>query len=281
MDAVCVDVVRRTHDCSTLYFFVGEHGGYQAGQFVSIDPKQFPELERWCAYYHKLKGRPEGIRAYSMSSIPSETCVSITVKAEPFNPEHNDYPPLLSPFLASGALKGRELKLKGFSGPYVLAPDHREKTDQIVHLVAGSGVVPNYAIVKDELQKSENKNVKHTFIDVNKTYNDIIFRDQLQALADAYPDRLELVHLLTREEEPAKYGSHFHKGRPNADIVKRYIRDLSTVMVYSCGPAITKWDKKKAKEGGYEPSPRFMESVEDIVHTLEIDKTRFKKEEFG
>ncbi len=281
MDAVCVDVVRRTHDSATLYFFVGEHGGYKAGQFVSIDPKQFPELARWCAYYEKIKGKKEGIRAYSMSSIPSEPCVSITVKAEPYHPDKDVYPPLLSPFLASGALKGREVKLRGFSGPYTLAPDHKDHTDQVVHLVAGSGVVPNYAILKDELQKPENASVKHTFIDVNKTYDDIIFRDQLFALQEAYPDRMELIHLITREEDPSVHGPNFFKGRPSADLIRKFIRDTSTCLLYSCGPAITKYEKQRAKAEGIEPSPRFMESVESIVHELGIDKKRFKKEEFG
>ena len=39
MEAVCVDVVPRTHDSATLYFFVGETGAYSAGQFITIDPK--------------------------------------------------------------------------------------------------------------------------------------------------------------------------------------------------------------------------------------------------
>jgi 3-ketosteroid 9alpha-monooxygenase subunit B len=281
MDAVCVDVVRRTADCSTLYFFVGDTGPYRAGQFISIDPKDFPELERFAHYLGKMKGKKENVRAYSMSSIPSEKCVSITVKAEPYDPEHDPFPPLLSPFLASGVLKGRECRIKGFSGPYWVPDDIAEKTDQIVHVVAGSGVVPNYAILKDELINNKNPNVKHTFIDVNKTYDDIIFRDQIQALADAYPDRVELVHMITREDDPSVHGPHFFKGRPNAESVGKYVRDPSSAYVYACGPAITKYEKKKAKEEGYEPKPRFMESVHDIVHALGIDKSRFKKEEFG
>ena len=89
------------------------------------------------------------------------------------------------------------------------------------------------------------------------------------------------MHLITREEDPSVHGAHFHKGRPTTDFVRKYIRDLSSVHIYSCGPALTKWDKKKAKETGTDPGMRFMESVEAIVHELGIDKARFKKEEFG
>jgi len=281
MDAICVDIVPRTHDSATLYFFVGDHGGYKAGQFVSINPNQFPELERWCQFLQKLKGKKEGVRAYSMSSAPHEQCVSITVKAEGYNPDHDEYPPLLSPFLVSGALKGRKLEIRGFSGPYVLPDDHREKTGQILHLVAGSGVVPNYGIVKDELRKEENKNVKHTFINVNKTYDDIIFRDQLDALAKAYPDRLQLVNFITREDNPERYGPHYIKGRPTTEILSKYVDDPSTVLAYACGAAITKYEKAKAKAEGREPSPRFMEGVKKMMEELGVSKDRFKHEEYG
>ncbi|MFZ9886153.1 MAG: hypothetical protein ACO3JL_01520, partial [Myxococcota bacterium] len=123
MQGVVVDVVPRTHDTATLYIFVGDHGGYRAGQFVTIDPHQFPELGRWIDYLEAMKGKREGIRAYSMSSIPSEQCISITVKAEEYAAGTNKYPPLLSPLLASGSLKGREIVISGFSGSYVLPDD--------------------------------------------------------------------------------------------------------------------------------------------------------------
>ena len=36
----------------------------------------------------------------------------------------------------------------GFGGPYVLPPDIETRTDHVVHVCAGSGIVPNYAILK-------------------------------------------------------------------------------------------------------------------------------------
>ncbi len=281
MEAICVDVVPRTHDSATLYFFVGDTGEYSAGQFVTIDPKQFPELQRWCHYFAHLKGKPEPVRAYSMSSTPKEKCISITVKSAPYDAQNDDYPPLISPFLVSGAIKGRELRIRGYSGPYCLRPEHGEITERVVHLVAGSGVVPNYAIVKDELQSEDNQHVNHVFIDVNKTHEDIIFRDQLAALAKAFPNRLEVIHLLTREDDPSQYGPNYHKGRPSLDFLNDHIGNPDTALVYACGPGITKHQKKKAKVTGETPTPRFMESITDMMATLNIPKSRFKKEEFG
>lgn len=280
MDAVVVDCVRRTHDATSIYFFVGDTGPYRAGQFISIDPHQFPELARWTAYLEHLKGKKEPIRSYSMQSAPGEKCVSICVKAEEYDPKVHKYPPLLSPFLASGALKGRECVISGFTGAYYIPDDIESKTDQVVHLVAGSGVVPNYGIIKDELKNNKNTKVKHVFIDVNKTVGDIILHEQIQALARAYPDRLEVHHLITRED-PTHLGPNYHKGRPTTDFVRKLVKDPSSVRVYACGAAITKHQKEAAKEKGVEPTPRFMESVEAILHEMGVPNAHFKKEEFG
>lgn len=280
MDAVCVDIVRRTHDTSTLYLFVGDPGPYKAGQFVSIDPHQFPELKRWIDYLELQKGKKELIRSYSMSSIPGEKCVSITVKAEEFDPKSNKYPPLLSPLLASGALKGREMVITGFTGGYVIPDDILDKTDQVLHFVAGSGIVPNYAILKDELKKPDRKKVKHTMINVNKTITDIILHEQLVALAKAYPENFEYINLITRED-PTHMGPNYFKGRPTTEFVRKYVKDPSSVRVYACGAAITKYQKEAAKLAGTTPTPRFMETVESILHDLGVPHNHLKKEEFG
>ncbi len=279
-DAVIVDVVRRTHDASSVYFFIGDTPQYRAGQFLSIDPHQFPELKRWIDYIELQKGKKEPIRSYSLSSIPGEKCMAICTKAEEYDAKVHKYPPVLSPLMASGSLKGREVVISGFTGAYFIPDDISQVTDQVLHFVAGSGVVPNYGILKDELKNNKNPRVKHVMIDVNKSVGDIIFHEQLRALAKAYPDRFEYINFVTRED-PSYLGPGYYKGRPTTDFVRRYVRDPSSVRAYACGAAITKYHREAAKLEGKEPTPRFMESVEQIVHELGMPKQHFKKEEFG
>jgi ferredoxin-NADP reductase len=280
MEAVIVDVVRRTHDSSSIYFFVGDTGPYRAGQFISIDPHQFPELKRWIDHLELLKGKKEPIRSYSMQSAPGEKCVSICTKAEDYNPKLHKFPPLLSPLLASGSLKGREVVISGFTGAYYLPDDIEQKTDQVLHLVAGSGVVPNYGILKDELKNNKNPRIKHTMIDVNKSLGDIMLHEQLRALARAYPDRFEYINLITRED-PSHMGPNYFQGRPTTEFIRRYIRDPSSVRAYACGAAITKYHRAEAKEKGTEPQGRFMETIEHALHEIGVPMDHFKKEEFG
>ena len=281
--STCVDVVRNTHDTVTLLFDCGEQPVYTAGQFISIDPKQFPELSRQIAFLEHLKGKKEKHRAYSMSSAPAEKTVAITVKAEGFDAQHDKYPPLLSPFLASEGMKGRKVQFIGYTGAYTLDDDHDQHTSQVLHLVAGSGIVPNYALLKDELLQKKHPSVKHTMVYVNKTASDVILLDELEKLHAEFKERFELIHCITRDEEASitARGAHWRKGRPTFEWVKSLVNDPSTVLIFACGAAITEHQRAAAEALGTQPAPRFMEGVEEIVHALGVKKPRYKSEEFG
>ena len=267
--------IQETPDTWTLCIQT-EDRNYQAGQFVSIDPHQFEELSEILAYLEHKKGRKELVRAYSMASAPHEEFVTITIKPERFNPSHDDYPPVLSPFLASGFMKGRKIKFLGYAGPYILPSNLEEQTSEVLHLVAGSGAVPNFAILKDQLTQNKNLGVKHTLLYINKTYHDIIYRQELDKLAEDYPKRFQLMYLLTREQRAG-----FLHGRPNLELVRSCIQDPTRVLVYACGAAHTKWQKKKAAVTGEILPPRFIESMTEITQALGIEKKRFKHESYG
>ena len=59
IEVMVADTVRETHDTATLIFFTGnDELIYKPGHFVTIDPHQFPALERWVAYLEDIKGKP-------------------------------------------------------------------------------------------------------------------------------------------------------------------------------------------------------------------------------
>lgn len=276
LEGLITQTVQETPDTWTLHVEIApEDRRYQAGQFLSISPHQFPELSEITAYLEHKKDRKELIRAYSMASAPHEETVSFTVKPERFYPDE-DYPPLLSPFLASPFMLGRKLKFSGYAGPYILPANLEEQTDEVLHLVAGSGAVPNFSLLKDQLVMNKNPGVHHTLINVNKTYEDIIYRAELEKLAGDYPKRFTLVHLLTREER----AGYLH-GRPTLELIKSHIKDPSRVLVYACGSAITKWQRKHAEATGTPAAPRFIESISEMMTQLGVDKKRFKHESYG
>jgi 3-ketosteroid 9alpha-monooxygenase subunit B len=278
MQTTVAEVIVETPDTVTLVYEGPDNYEYKAGQFLTIDPHQFPSLLRFIQLLEQLKKKKEPPRAYSMASAPHEP-LAITIKEETWTPGHEKYPTLLSPFLVREVKAGMPMTISGFTGPYHLPDDIESRTDHIVHLCAGSGSVPNYSILKGALRDSPR--LRHTFLYSNKTWDDIIFRDALNALAAVHPDRVRVVHTLTRQKDFTGLPDTVRTGRINADLIREVVPDHETAIFYACGPALSPWDRLMAKEKGVEPSPRFMESVHDMVRELGIPKQRFKEESYG
>jgi 3-ketosteroid 9alpha-monooxygenase subunit B len=280
LESMVMDVIVETHDTVTLLLFTGnERLEYQAGHFLTIDPHQFDALERWTAFLEEQKGEREPPRAFSMSSAPLERYLAITVKAEPYVRGVTKYPPLLSPMLVRRTGKGMRIKVVGFAGPYVLPEDVESRTDHLVHLVAGSGSVPNYAILKHAL--TLHPSLRHTFVYSSKTWGDVIFRSGLEELRDRFPDRLRVVHTLTREEDPGRHGLDVRGGRVSAELLRELVPDPRACLVYACGPAIGPLDRKAAREKGVEPAPRFLETSLAALKAVGVPEDRIKTESYG
>jgi ferredoxin-NADP reductase len=280
LEAMVADVVVETHDTVTLVLFTGDdRPEYRAGQFCTIDPHQFGELDRWVDYLEEQKGKREPPRAYSLTSAPHERHVAITIKEEPFIRGTTKYPPLLSPLLVRQVPRGTPMRIVGFTGPYALPDDVESRTDHLVHLVAGSGAVPNFAILKDCLHRG--LSLRHTYLCSNKTWEDIPFRAPLERLQRRYPDKVRVVHALTRQDHTGHLGPDVRQGRINLELLRELIPDPSSCLVYACGPAIGPYERARAKELGREPAPRFMESALSFLKELGVPDARVKRETYG
>ncbi|HUL58675.1 MAG TPA: oxidoreductase [Anaeromyxobacteraceae bacterium] len=280
MEAMVADVVVETPDTVTLVLFTGnERLEYQPGHFLTIDPHQFQELSRFIAFFEDAKSRKEAPRAYSLASEPGERYLAITVKEERYVSGGTKYPPLLSPLLVHGIPRGTHMVITGFTGPYVLPPDPEQKTDHLVHLVAGSGSVPNLSILKHALR--EYPRIRHTVVYSNKTWADVIYRDLLHRLQAEHPDRLRVVHTLTREEHPELHGPGVRKGRISGALLREVIPDPKACLVYACGPAVGPLEREAAKASGVPPAPRFLESALAAARDAGVPLDRVKRESWG
>src|SRR5437867_12739771 len=209
------DVVVEAPDTTTLVFFTGnDRLEFRAGHFPPADPHQYGALHRVPSVLEDLKGKKEPRRAYSMCSAPHERHLAITVKEERYVSGLTKFPPLLSPLLTKRTTRGMRLVVTGFTGPYTLPADIESKANHIVHVCAGSGSVPTFSILKHAL--ANHPALRHTFVYSNKTWDDVIFRDALAQLASQHPDRLSVIHTLTREEDAARFGPLVKRGRISA-----------------------------------------------------------------
>ena len=277
MEVMVADVIIETPDTTTLVLFTGnDRLKYLAGHFLTIDPHQFESLGRFTSFLEDLKGKTEPPRAYSMSSAPHERYLAVTVKEERYVSGVTQFPPLLSPLLVKRTLRGMRLVVTGFTGPYTLGPDVGAETDHIVHVCAGSGSVPNFSMLKFAL--AHHPKLRHTFVDSNKKWDDVIFRDELSRLAAQHPDRLKLLHTLTREDDPALFGPSVRKGRLGLELLREAIPRPGECLVYVCGPGISKFDIAAAKETGTTPSPRFLESALADLKQLGVPDKRIRRE---
>ena len=214
-----------------------------------------------------------------MSSSPHERYLAVTVKEERYVSGLTKFPPLLSPLLVKRTTRGMRLVVTGFTGPYTLPADVSTRTDHIVHVCAGSGSVPNFSMLKFAL--ANHPTLRHTFVYSNKTWDDVIFRDELARLAAKHADRLTVVHALTREENQSVFGPSVRKGRVNAALLREAIPTPDACDVYVCGPGISKFDVAAAKERGETPQPRFLESVLTDLAAIGVPKNRIKREFYG
>jgi len=140
-------------------------------------------------------------------------------------------------------------------------------------------VVPNYSIAKDALRN--HPNLRHTFIDTNKTWRDIIFREGLARLAAEHPERFRLVHTLTRQVDVTGLPGDVRQGRVGPELLRELIPDSATAVAYLCGPAIASWDRKKALQDGTAPTPRFLESTIARLQAVGFTPARIKREAYG
>ena len=278
LEVEVVQARRDTPDTTTLFMSTGDEPiEYEAGHFCTIDPHQFGELEHFTAYLEDQKGQREKPRAYSMASAPHEEHLAITIKEERYESGETPYPPLLSPLLTYYIQEGRRLVISGFTGAYTFPADVCERTGHILHVCAGSGIVPNRGLIKESLHRGDP--LRHTLLFSNKTRQDIIYFEEFEVLREQYPDRLDVIHCITREDPAAIRGAR--SGRISEELLREVAPDPSSVLAYSCGPGITPYERRAARAKGETPEPRFVENMVALLQEHGLDKKQIRQESWG
>ena len=121
----------------------------------------------------------------------------------------------------------------------VMPPDGRftVKRPRALHRVgfaAGSGITPILSIIASTLE--EQPGAKFTLVYGNRRMDSVMFNEALQDLKDRYPDRLTLIHILSRQAQEVD----LLEGRITADKVRAVMAALlpaaSMDEVFICGP---------------------------------------------
>jgi ring-1,2-phenylacetyl-CoA epoxidase subunit PaaE len=191
----------------TATFFLSEIYGkkthYKAGQFITL------------VFTHHAE---EIRRSYSLSSSPDEDLLAITVKRIA-NGE-------ISRLMLTKIKPDEILNAVEPAGRFTIA-DFKSKKD-IVFFAAGSGITPVFAQLKYALARHGNSHFTLIYSSQNDAFT--LFREQLDALAQAHPRRLKIIHLLSNSGD-----------RLNNIMVEQMVRHnvyfgLNTAEFYLCGP---------------------------------------------
>ena len=161
-------------------------------------------------------------RAYSICSGVNESELSVAVKRVPNG--------VFSTYATTQLKAGDVLEVMSPKGSFVFFYDIFGNRD-IMLFSAGSGVTPMMSIAKTALSKT---NIKVVFVYGNKSKEEALFFDEIEALRIQYPERF-FVHY-TFSQQP--WGDHY-TGRINDRIVNELFtkyKDFNWGRYYACGP---------------------------------------------
>ena len=205
--------IKEIKDVMTLKFkpIKGEIFSFKTGQF---------------SVFSFLDNRAEGkMRAYTISSLPQEDFLAITVKKVG----------IFSSALHNMKI-GEKIKINPAQGSFYPIKSMKN----IVFLGAGIGIAPFYAVIKDFYQQKLPNKI--TLFYSNRTKKEIIFFKELNKIAKNWPN-LKIIYLITRETIKEKIINECC--RINSQILKKYLKNLKGKHYFICGPKEFVVDKSK------------------------------------
>jgi ferredoxin-NADP reductase len=187
-------------------------------------------------------------RAYSIASSPDGGRIELAVERL----EDGE----VSPYLAGELRPGDQLELRGPVGGYFVWEPGRG--GPLLLVAGGSGVAPLMAMVR--YRAATGREVPARLLYSSRTVADVIFRGELERLADA-GDGLAVTHALTRAQPPGWAG---YARRIDAVMLEEVgWRPGERPLIYVCGPT------------------RLVEAVAGDLVALGHDPARVKTERFG
>lgn len=203
------DVKRETSDTVSIAFEIPadlkSDFNYQSGQYITIKKNVAGEDVR---------------RAYSLCSSPFEDDFRVGVKKV----ENGK----MSTFLNEKMSVGDELEVMKPMGNFVID----DLCSNITAFAAGSGVTPILSMAKSVL----NSGGSFTLFYGNKTLNDTIFKNELEALKKEHSNHFNLHFIYSREN----IGNNLYEGRIDKEkctlLMKENLELLKSDGFYMCGP---------------------------------------------
>jgi len=233
-----VDIIKETPDAVSIHL---EHPDKRS---VSYKPGQFLTLILPI-------GEKEVRRSYSLSSCPQDgPRLAVTVKRVEGGAVSN--------YLVDQLEVGQEVKVMEPTGNFCLTCTPANQR-QVILFGAGSGITPLMSILKAVLAEEPRSTV--TLLYGNRDEKSVIFKEQLQRLSAAHPDRLQVAYVYSQPAYDCE-----HRGRMNQSLILKILERLhltkpQDAVYYICGPEGMMAEVRHALEVLHVPADRvFKES---------------------
>lgn len=180
------DITHETADSVSVAFEVPE----ELENEYKFIPGQYLTLEM------EIEGE-KARRSYSICSSPLDGELRVAIKKV----EGGRF----STFANEKLTVGTEMQVMTPEGKFYTKLEPANKKNYVA-FVAGSGITPVFSIMKSVMELEPQSTF--TLFYGNRTTQSVIFRDKIDALKNKYMNRLEVHHILSREDQ----GSDFLKG---------------------------------------------------------------------
>lgn len=164
-------------------------------------------------------------RSYSICSSSNDDELRVGIKRIPNG--------VFSAYATSQLRDGDLLDVLPPIGAFAYQPQQNQ-SNELVALVAGSGITPVLSILASALEVEPH--TRCTLVYGNRTSTSIMFIEEIEALKNRFPDRLQVIHVLSREPHEIP----LFEGRIDADKIRTLCRTLidgaHVDQWFLCGP---------------------------------------------
>jgi ring-1,2-phenylacetyl-CoA epoxidase subunit PaaE len=233
------DIRKETDDCISISFIIPEALKdtfvFEHGQNITLKQDLLGQETR---------------RSYSICSSPFDNELRVAVKKVEGG--------VFSGFAHATLKAGDEVEVLPPTGRFNTSL-HPGQAKKYLAFAAGSGITPVISIIKTVLQTEPGSSF--TLVYGNRSRHSIIFFEELEALKNKYLQRLNLIHILSREGTDTS----IHSGRIDRNKLNelsRLINYTSMDEIFICGPE------------------EMIFTVKDFMETLKIDNKKLHFELF-
>lgn len=167
----------------------------------------------------------EARRTYSLCSAPGADTLQLGVRVQPGG--------LFSGWLQEGLKPGTTLTAMPPSGRFIADVDPERKR-RLLAVAAGSGITPILAIARAVLEGEPDSEVLLWY--GNRTGRSTMFVDDLYALKNRFPARLQLHFLFSREPQEHALAEGRLDAQKTGQLLDAFSRDRLPDVAYVCGP---------------------------------------------